>query len=188
MRASCTRNWFPHVRRWSTWPVRTLLVTDSLQCGQMYSHNFLFCAAFLSFAGTVALLVGLAPSLPVACKSVCCSRASSVQSLGCFAFGSACCVAALSTSRFRFFLRSHARCPRWAFVFRRFVCVVLPSARLPSFACPGVPRNSLLRCSVAFDGWSAAVHWLDSCGINGRGNWLFQLYSGVGGRGALALK
>ena len=69
----------------------------------MYSHNFLFCAAFLSFAGTVALLVGLAPSLPVACKSVCCSRASSVPSLRCFAFGSACCVAALSTSRFRFF-------------------------------------------------------------------------------------
>ena len=37
-------------------------------------------------------------STALACKSVCCSRASFVPSLRCFAFGSACCVAALSTS------------------------------------------------------------------------------------------
>ena len=67
----------------------------------MYSRNFLFCAAFLSFAGTVVLSLGMAPSFSLACKSVCRSRASSVLSLRCFACGSACCVAALSTSRFR---------------------------------------------------------------------------------------
>ena len=53
-----------------------MLVTDSLQCGHLYSHNFLFCVAFPSFAGTVVLSLGLGSSFSLACKSGCPSRAS----------------------------------------------------------------------------------------------------------------
>ena len=114
--------------------------SHTLHCGQMYSHRFLFCVAFPSFAGTVAFSLGLAPSFSLACKSVCPSRALSclvcsvfalLCSLLCFlcfgdvhlSFPFLCCSSSLD-------IRDGHFC---SVVLSAFCCLRLCFLRLPAF-------------------------------------------------------
>ena len=120
----------------------------------MYSHKFLFCVAFPSFAGTVAFSLSLASSFSLACKSVCPSRALSVPSLRCFALCSASCVSAMSTSLFRFC----AAVAAWTSA----MDISVPSSCLrsvafgsASFVCP--PSCSLFRFLSAMAAQTSAM-------------------------------
>ena len=143
---SLTRKRFPHVRRWFTWPVRMLLITDWWQAGQTYWKLSSLCVAFPVFGGKVASLLALVPACSfAACKALCLSSAFPVSCLHCFSFGSPARVSALSHSFLRFCSvlaswPSSLRC----FAFGSAPCVWEQSSSLSRFLSAIAARTSVM--------------------------------------------